>query len=612
MVSLYHPADGQQTKPDLQMTILHTNDLHAHDEVYVEHAKSVGGFARIGHLIRTLRKENPNTVVCDAGDIFQGTPLFAFYHGEVEVNNLNLMGYDVYTIGNHEFDDGPDNLAKQLSKAKFAIVSSNMDTSNFPPLGNLVKPSVVKIIGGEKVAFVGAVTPDLEQLSMSLAPIKLKAKGPQWYEPIKAEVERLKGEGINKIILVSHCGVKLEKELAQEIPDIDVIVGGHSHTRLDKAVIFEHPGVGTTMVVQTGCYGKALGKLDLAFDKDGKLIFPETKYHLINITERIPEEKDIKDYIESKLAPVLVLRNEKVATATTEFDKDWISTPWDSALGDLIADALFDAGKKFGAQISFENRGGIRGTIDAGPISAEKIEEILPFDNRLTIATVDGATLLKALEHSFEEGLGGRFLDEHGLKIAYDRNLPLGHRIVFVLTQQKDGSWQPLKPEQKYRIAINSFSFSGGEGFDFKSATDKDFHPDKMSAVMREYLKEHPQVGAAPPSRIVPVTEGLLEVDSKREKMHLRHIPDGSEVRLFVGKNLGVDTVDEGDGRKVPVPLSAAKFVEQSTVHGSEFDWKLPLKKVDSDEKYASVIVMPPSFRSDKKIEISAPIQIKQ
>jgi hypothetical protein len=125
-------------------------------------------------------------------------------------------------------------------------------------------------------------------------------------------------------------------------------------------------------------------------------------------------------------------------------------------------------------------------------------------------------------------------------------------------------------------------------------------------------LKEHPQVGAAPPSRIVPVTEGLLEVDSKREKMHLRHIPDGSEVRLFVGKNLGVDTVDEGDGRKVPVPLSAAKFVEQSTVHGSEFDWKLPLKKVDSDEKYASVIVMPPSFRSDKKIEISAPIQIKQ
>src|ERR1700733_13403006 len=153
MVSLYHPADGQQTKPDLQMTILHTNDLHAHDEVYVEKAKSVGGFARIGHLIRTLRKENPNTVVCDAGDIFQGTPLFAFYHGEVEVNNLNLMGYDVYTIGNHEFDDGPENLAKQLGKAKFAIVSSNMDNSNFPALEKLVKPSVIKIVGGEKEDF---------------------------------------------------------------------------------------------------------------------------------------------------------------------------------------------------------------------------------------------------------------------------------------------------------------------------------------------------------------------------------------------------------------------------------------------------------------------------
>jgi 5'-nucleotidase / UDP-sugar diphosphatase len=612
MVSLYHPADGQQTKPDLQMTILHTNDLHAHDEVYVEHAKSIGGFARIGHLIRTLRKESPNTVVCDAGDIFQGTPLFAFYHGEVEVNNLNLMGYDVYTIGNHEFDDGPDNLAKQLGKAKFAIVSSNMDTSNSPALEKLVKPSVVKIIGGEKVAFVGAVTPDLEQLSMSLAPVKLKVKGPQWFEPIKAEVERLKGEGINKIILVSHCGVKLEKELAQEIPDIDVIVGGHSHTRLDKAIIFDHPGIGTTVVVQTGCYGKALGKLDLAFDKEGKLLFPETKYHLINITDRIPEEKDIKDYIESKLTPVLALRHEKVATATTEFDKDWLSTPWDSALGDVIADALYDAGKKYGAQISFENRGGIRGTIDAGPISAEKIEEILPFDNRLTIATVDGATLLKALEHSFEEGLGGRFLDEHGLKIAYDRDLPLGHRIVFVLTEQKDGSWQPLKPEQKYRIAINSFSFSGGEGFDFKSATDKDFHPDKMSAVMREYLKEHAEIGATPPSRIVPVIEGLLEIDSKKAKLNLQHIPDGSTVRLFVGKDRGVEPVDDGDGRKVPVPLSAAKFVEQSTVRGKAFSWNLPLKDTATDEKYASVIVMPPSFRSDKKIEISAPIEIRK
>src|SRR5689334_8392804 len=126
-VSLIMPGLGAfaADSGEFHFTILHSNDIHAHDEPFLERGKEVGGVAKIATLVQQYRKEIPNVVVIDAGDIFQGTSFFKFYHGEIEVEMLNRAGYDIYTIGNHEFDDGPDNLAKQLKNAKFAVINSN-------------------------------------------------------------------------------------------------------------------------------------------------------------------------------------------------------------------------------------------------------------------------------------------------------------------------------------------------------------------------------------------------------------------------------------------------------------------------------------------------------
>lgn len=178
------------------LTILHTNDLHSHDESYSEKGREIGGLPRIGHMIRYFKKQEPNAVVVDAGDIFQGTPLYTKYHGEVEVHLLNMIGYDIFTIGNHEFDDGPDNLAKQLAKAKFKVINCNMDCSKEPELAAVISPYVVKDIDGQKVAFIGAVTPDLNSVALKTGGVKIKATGDDWMKPIEEQIQAVKSQGM--------------------------------------------------------------------------------------------------------------------------------------------------------------------------------------------------------------------------------------------------------------------------------------------------------------------------------------------------------------------------------------------------------------------------------
>lgn len=463
-------------------------------------------------MIRTLRQREPKAVVVDAGDMFQGTPLYTRYHGEVEVELLNKIGYDIFTIGNHEFDDGPDNLVKQLKRAQFQIINCNMDCSQEKDLQSLIKPFVVRDIDGQRIAFIGAITPELNQVALKTGGVKLKATGADWKKPIEETIAEVKRNGINKIVLVTHVGVELEKELAT-LPDVDVIIGGHSHTRLEEPIIIAHPDGSHALVVQTGCFTRALGRLAITFDNEGRVRVPETEYRLINITDKVFEDKDLKAYVDEKLVPLLDLRTTFISTATRAFDNNFRTSPNDTALGDIVCDALAEEGKRYGAQIAFENRGGIRGRIEPGPVSLEKVEEILPFDNRAVFATIDGACLLNTLEHSVESGLGGRFLDQHGLKIAYDQQRPKGNRIIFALVQNGD-RWQKIKPNDKYRIVINDYSFGGGEGYDFKCATHVQRSEERLSAAFVRYLKAHPTISPDHGDRIIAVRENMLTLES--------------------------------------------------------------------------------------------------
>lgn len=626
-------AQSQQAskEPGLVLTILHTNDLHAHDEPFEERGKSVGGMARIAHLMRAIRKSTPNVVTVDAGDIFQGTPFFKLYHGEVEVCLLNQLGYDIYTIGNHEFDEGPENLEKQLQAARFDVVSANINASALPGLSALIKPSVVKEFGGCKVGFVGAITPDLVAMSLKTGAVQIKGvdggSESGWIAPIKEEVERLTADGVDKIVLVTHVGVERDKELAEAIPEVDAIVGGHSHTRMNKPLIVAHADGSQTIIVQAGCYGRALGKLELVFDRRGRIVFPGTRSRLINISSAVPEAPDVKRYLQEKGRPIAALRETIAGVALADFDNRFSRYPWDSPIGDLVCDALAQAGHRYGANIALQNRGGIRARIDRGLVTMEKIEEVLPFDNHLMFASVKGSALAKAIEYSLSGILGARFLDVHGLKIAYEPARPPGNRINFVLAKAADGSWKELNPDASYRIAMNDFTFNGGEGYEFSGAEEISRTRDRLSKVLADYLIKQKKVSPAPPDRIVPVTAGVLTIDRSgtRPKLKVTCPTAGAHITLVVGDGPGVEPI----AGPIPVPLSNPRVIatgitpvtkgkagaEESS--RPEFSWDLPLRSCQPAaphdkrrELWAAVVVHPPKRSSPALPVISAPVRL--
>lgn len=262
------------------ITILHTNDVHSYiDPFPPDHPKNpnMGGVARRATIINSVRKENPNTLLVDAGDIFQGTPYFNYYGGELEFKLMNMMKYDFATIGNHDFDNGIDGLFAQLPNAKFDFVSANYDFKN-TVLEGYIKPYKTKIIDGIKIGIFG--------LGVELDGLvdKKNYKETVYNNPIEIATDITKilknEEKCDLVICLSHLGFKYKEEpekvsdlvLAKKTKDIDLIIGGHTHTFLDKPVIEKNLEEKEVLINQVGCYGINLGRIDFYLSNDKKII----------------------------------------------------------------------------------------------------------------------------------------------------------------------------------------------------------------------------------------------------------------------------------------------------------------------------------------------------
>jgi 5'-nucleotidase len=257
-----------------KITILHTNDVHSHIEAFGPNDgrnSNKGGVARRASLVETLRNENPNTLLLDAGDIFQGTPYFNFYGGELEFKLMSMLKYDVATIGNHDFDNGINGLYSQLPHAKFDFVSANYDFSNtvmdthVKPYKTFLKDGIKIGVFGLGVELQGLVNKEAYKETTYLDPIEIAQ---DMSRILKTE------EACDLIICLSHLGYEYKKstskisdiKLAKATQDIDLIIGGHTHTFLDKPTV-ETNAVGKSVLVnQVGCYGLYLGKIDFYFD----------------------------------------------------------------------------------------------------------------------------------------------------------------------------------------------------------------------------------------------------------------------------------------------------------------------------------------------------------
>jgi 5'-nucleotidase len=258
------------------LTILHTNDVHSHiDPFPATDARNanMGGVSRRASLIETIRKENSNVLLLDAGDVFQGTPYFNYFGGELEFKLMSMMKYDLCTMGNHDFDNGIDGFYSQLHNASFDFVSANYDFKN-TVLNTIVKPYKIFNKNGIKIGVFGLGI-DFEGLVD-----KKNYKETVYLNPIEISQEMtriLKQEQkCDLIICLSHLGYEYKKEenkisdlkLAALTKDIDLIIGGHTHTFLDKPTIVKNLDGKDVLVNQVGCYGINLGRIDFYFDND--------------------------------------------------------------------------------------------------------------------------------------------------------------------------------------------------------------------------------------------------------------------------------------------------------------------------------------------------------
>lgn len=253
--------------PQKKIVILHTNDTHSRIEPLPEtdrHAAGKGGVVRRASFIDNVRKENKNVLLLDAGDFLQGTPYFNLFKGEVEVKAMNLMKYDAATLGNHEFDYGMEVLEEVIRNAEFPIITSNYDFSN-TALADLVKPYIVLKKDGVRIGIIG----------ICIRPQGLIAannyKGMKFLDPVETAnklAEKLRSEDqCDMVVCLSHLGYQQDLKLAEKTRNIDLIIGGHSHTYMKEPEVRKNLDNKEVMIYQTNGRGVYVGKIDVELEK---------------------------------------------------------------------------------------------------------------------------------------------------------------------------------------------------------------------------------------------------------------------------------------------------------------------------------------------------------
>lgn len=486
---------------DYSLTILHTNDFHARFEPISKYdsgcsaednteGKCFGGTARLVTAISEARARSNNTILVDGGDQFQGTLFYTYYKGKMAAEFMNKLGYDAMTVGNHEFDDGPEVLRGFMDAVGFPVLMSNADVSREPALADKLAKSTVIERGGEKLGLIGLTPQDTDELA---------SPGPNviFTDPVGAvqqEVDALTAAGVTKIIVLSHSGYHVDKRVAAETAGVDVIVGGHTNTYLsntsDRAEGPYPTMVGNTAIVSAYAYGKFLGELNVTFDDAGN-ITAATGEPLI-MDAAVSEDTPTKDRIAELAKPLDEIRNRVVAETAEAIDGAKGSCrAGECTMGNLVADAMLDRVADQGIQIALQNGGGLRASIDAGPVTMGEVLTVLPFQNTLSTFHASGATVLAALENGLsqiEEG-AGRFPQVAGLRFTYDPAATAGARVVSVEVMT-DGAWAPLDPAQTYGVVTNNYVRNGGDGYKVlatEATNVYDFGPD-LADVTADYL----------------------------------------------------------------------------------------------------------------------------
>ncbi|RWH34486.1 MAG: LysM peptidoglycan-binding domain-containing protein [Mesorhizobium sp.] len=497
---------------DYTLNILHFNDWHSRIEGNNKYESTcsaeeetkgecIGGAGRLVTAIAQERKklEGQNVLLLNAGDSFQGSLFYITYKGAAEEEFLNQLKPDAVTLGNHEFDDGESALVPYLDKAKFPVVSANVVPNDKSGAHGKVKPSIVVEVGGQKIGIVGAVTNDTPELASPGPNIAIADD----VKSIIAEVEKLKAQGINKIIAVTHIGYNRERDVIAKIPGVDVVVGGHSHTLLSNTdpkaagpypTMVDNPDGYKVPVVQAASYSKYLGEFKVVFDDNG--VVKSASGDPIFLDKSITPDPAVLARIKELGAPIEALKNKEVAETTKPIDGSRESCRTrECEMGNLVSDAVLDRVKGQGVEIVISNGGGLRASIDQGTVTMGEVLTVLPFQNTLATFKISGKDLVAGLESGVsqvEDG-AGRFPQVAGLKYAFDKSIAPNAGRVKSVEVMENGAWVPINPDKQYLVATNNYVRQGGDGYKVfaEKATDAYDYGPGLEQVVADYLGAH-------------------------------------------------------------------------------------------------------------------------
>jgi 5'-nucleotidase/UDP-sugar diphosphatase len=493
------------------LNVLHINDMHSRVESIsrygstcggddVTEGKCFGGFGRVATKIWERRKalEGQNVLTLDAGDQFQGSLFYTTYRGKAEGEFMNKIGFDLMAVGNHEFDNGPDVLADFIEFVEFPVISGNTKVAEGEKLAGQLEEWAILDIGGEKVGVLSVLTPDTHSISSPGPNVTIGDD----IEYLKDAVSRIRGEGVNKVLLLSHVGFNRDQEIAAQVEGISAIIGGHSHTLLSNSVegapayatMVSNPAGKAVPIVQAEAYSKYLGELALTFDADGYVT--EATGDTLLLDASVEPDAEIEARIAELAGPIEEMKATEVAVVAAPIDGSRETCrAKECQMGNLVTDAILWRTADQGVTIAIQNGGGLRASIGEGMATVGDVLTVLPFQNTLATMKLSGKDIVATLEMAVNdvENGAGKFPQVGGLRYTLDMSVaPDQGRVKDVEVMDGD-QWVAIEMEKMYGVGTNDFTRKGGDGYTLfaENAVDPYDYGPGLEEVLASYLAEH-------------------------------------------------------------------------------------------------------------------------
>lgn len=452
----------EEPEEDFSLTVFHANDMHA----------QIDDFGKISHFLNTQRENIEHSLHLNAGDIFSGDPVVDLMDGLPMIDLLNDLNLDLLTIGNHEFDYGQEVFQDRRNDSKFKWIAANMEIVDpNVPIADM-DPYEIFTFDDVTVGVLGITeappaTAPSGIAGMEFNPYILTA---QQYSGLRDQVDILIG--------LTHIGIADDRRLAEAVDFFDVIIGGHSHTTIATPEV-----VNGTPITSTGSNSNNIGILDISLDKDSGEVTVNGK--LQPVSELTEVNQAVQDKIDQYKAESDELLNIVVGETANELNRD-DRRQMDVSIGNLITDALRNFAD---TDIAITNNGGIRASIEAGPITARDIFTVDPFGNVVSIIEMTGHDLKEIIAFSYH-----RALEQYGPQVDLQTS-GLNYRIF----TKPDGTYydselyindEPMDLDATYTIATNNFMVEGGDGYDFSKATIIQEDQGQVTNALIQYISE--------------------------------------------------------------------------------------------------------------------------